>query len=71
MTLPGGLPRAAASRANAGTWALTGTDNEPNPVSDDDLGGGDQSVAVAGKGSAIVAGAANDQTGRAFAFPAS
>jgi hypothetical protein len=34
------------------------TDAEPNPVSDDDLGGGDQSVAVAGNGSAIVAGAA-------------
>jgi trimeric autotransporter adhesin len=56
-----------------GTWALTGTDAEPNPVSDDDLGGGDQSVAVAGNGSAIVAGAraANGQTGLAFVFPVS
>jgi hypothetical protein len=56
-----------------GTWALTGTDAEPNPVSDDDLGGGDQSVAVAGNGSAIVAGAraANGQTGQAFIFPVS
>jgi hypothetical protein len=42
-----------------GTWALTGTDAEPNPVSDDDPGGGDRSVAVAGNGSAIVAGAAS------------
>jgi hypothetical protein len=28
---------AAAARTN-GTWALTGTDTEANPVSDDDLG---------------------------------
>jgi len=56
-----------------GTWALTGADAEPNPVSDDDLGGGDQSVADAGNGSAIVAGAraANGQTGQAFVFPVS
>jgi FG-GAP repeat len=56
-----------------GTWALTGTDAEPNPVSDDDLGGGDQSVAVVGNGSAIVAGAraANGQTGQALVFPVS
>jgi hypothetical protein len=62
-----------ATESSAGTWALTGTDNEPNPVSDDDLGGGDQSVAVAGNGSAIVAGAraANGQTGQAFVFPVS
>jgi hypothetical protein len=57
----------------AGTWARTGTDTEPHPVSDDDLGGGDQSVAVAGNGSAIVAGAraANGQTGQAVVFPVS
>ncbi|HXL93535.1 MAG TPA: hypothetical protein VN969_31780 [Streptosporangiaceae bacterium] len=56
-----------------GTWALTGTDTEANPVSDDDLGGGDQSVAVAGNGSAIVAGAraANGQTGQVEVFPVS
>ena len=72
-------PRACARRMNAllatdaGTWALTGTDAEPNPVSDDDLGGGDQSVAVVGNGSAIVAGAraANGQTGQADIFPVS
>jgi hypothetical protein len=63
---------AAAARTN-GTWALTGTDTEANPVSDDDLGGGDQSVAVAGNGSAIVAGAraANGQTGQVEVFPVS
>jgi hypothetical protein len=62
-----------ATETDAGTWALTGTGNEPNPVSDDDLGGGDQSVAVAGNGSAIMAGAraANGQTGQAFVFPVS
>ena len=62
-----------ATEASAGTWSLTGTDNSPTPVSDDDLGGGDQSVAVAGNGSAIVAGAraANGQTGQAFVFPVS
>jgi trimeric autotransporter adhesin len=56
-----------------GTWALTGTDAEQNPVSDDDLGGGDQSVSVAGNGTAIVAGAraANGQTGQADVFPVS
>ena len=56
-----------------GAWALTGTDTEANPVSDDDLGGGDQSVAVVGNGSAIVAGAraANGQTGQAIVFPVS
>jgi hypothetical protein len=61
-----------ATEAN-GTWALTGTDTEANPVSDDDLGGGDQSVAVAGNGTAIVAGAraANGQTGQADVFPVS
>jgi hypothetical protein len=42
-----------ATETNAGTWALTATDAKPNPVSDDDLGGGDQSVAVAGNGTAI------------------
>ena len=62
-----------ATESSTGTWALSGTDNEPNPVSDDDLGGGDQSVAVAGNGSAIVAGAraANGQTGQAIVFPVS
>jgi hypothetical protein len=62
-----------ATETNAGTWALTATDAEPNPVSDDDLGGGDQSVAVAGNGTAIVAGAraANGQTGQAVVFPVS
>jgi FG-GAP repeat len=62
-----------ATETDAGTWALTGTDAEPNPVSDDDLGGGDQSVAVVGNGSAIVAGAraANGQTGQAVVFPVS
>ena len=61
-----------ASRTN-GTWALTGTDTEPHPASGDDLGGGDGSVAVAGNGSAIVAGAraANGQTGQADVFPVS
>ena len=60
-----------ATQTPAGTWKLTGTDTEPHPVSDDDLGGGDQSVAVAGNGSAIVAGAraANGQTGQAIVFP--
>ncbi len=62
-----------ATETSTGTWALTGTDTSPNPVADDDLGGGDQSVAVAGNGSAIVAGAhaANGQTGEAFVFPVS
>jgi hypothetical protein len=62
-----------ATQTTAGTWKLTGTDTEPHPVSDDDLGGGDQSVAVAGNGSAIVAGAraANGQTGQAVIFPVS
>jgi hypothetical protein len=62
-----------ATETKAGTWALTGTDTKPHPVSDDDLGGGDQSVAVAGNGSAIVAGAraANGQTGQAVVFPVS
>jgi FG-GAP repeat len=62
-----------ATETSAGTWARTGTDAEPHPVSDDDLGGGDQSVAVAGNGSAIVAGAraANGQTGQAIVFPVS
>jgi FG-GAP repeat len=62
-----------ATETSAGTWKLTGTDAEPHPVSDDDLGGGDQSVAVAGNGSAIVAGAraANGQTGQAIIFPVS
>ena len=56
-----------------GTWALTGTDTEPHPASGDDLGGGDGSVAVAGNGSAIVAGAraAHGQTGQAVIFPVS
>jgi hypothetical protein len=62
-----------ATRTSAGTWKLTGTDTEPHPVSGDDLGGGDQSVAVAGNGSASVAGAraANGQTGQAVVFPLS
>ena len=60
-----------ATETKTGTWKLTATDAEPNPVSDDDLGGGDQSVSVAGNGTAIVAGAraANGQTGRAIVFP--
>ena len=62
-----------ATETSTGTWTLTATDNEPNPVSDDDFGGGDQSVSVVGDGSAIVAGArdANGQTGQALVFPAS
>ena len=62
-----------ATETSTGTWALTAADAEQNPVSDDDLGGGDQSVAVAGNGSAIVAGAraANGQTGQAVVFPVS
>jgi hypothetical protein len=52
-----------------GTWALTGTDTEPHPATGDDLGGGDGSVAVAGSGSAIVAGArVADRTGQALVF---
>jgi hypothetical protein len=55
-----------------GTWALTGTDTEAHPASGDDLGGGDGSVAVAGSGSAIVAGArVADSTGQAVVFPVS
>jgi hypothetical protein len=55
-----------------GTWALTGTDAEASPVSDDNLGGGDQGVAVAGNGTAIVAGAdAAGGTGQADVFPVS
>jgi hypothetical protein len=55
-----------------GTWALTGTDTEAHPATDDDLGGGDQSVAVAGNGSAIVAGArVANATGQADVFPVS
>jgi hypothetical protein len=55
-----------------GTWALTGTDTEASPVSDDNLGGGDQGVAVAGNGTAIVAGAdAAGGTGQADVFPVS
>ena len=62
-----------ATETKTGTWKLTATDAEPNPVSDDDLGGGDQSVSVAGNGTAIVAGAraANGQTGQAIVFPGS
>jgi hypothetical protein len=62
-----------ATQTSAGTWTLTGTDTEPNSASDDDLGGGDQSVAVAGNGTAIVAGAraANGETGQAIVFPVS
>jgi hypothetical protein len=30
-----------ATESSAGTWALSATDAEPNPVSDDDLDGGD------------------------------
>jgi hypothetical protein len=62
-----------ATKTHTGTWARTGTDTEPHPVSDDDLGGGDQSVTVAGNGSAIVAGAraANGQTGQTIVFPMS
>src|ERR1700691_6277334 len=60
-----------ATETSAGTWKLTGTDAEPKPVSDDDLGGGAQSVSVVGNGTAIVAGAraANGQTGQAIVFP--
>jgi hypothetical protein len=54
----------------SGAWALTGTDTEPHPAPGDDLGGGDGSVAVAGNGSAIVAGArVADNTGQADVFP--
>ena len=62
-----------ATKTTTGTWALTGTDTEPSPASDDDFGGGDQSVSVAGNGSAIVAGAraANGETGLAVVFPMS
>jgi len=62
-----------ATETKTGTWKLTATDAEPKPVSDDDLGGGDQSVSVAGNGTAIVAGAraANGQTGQAIVFPVS
>jgi FG-GAP repeat len=62
-----------ATQTSTGTWTLTGTDTEPNPASDDDLGGGDQSVSVAGNGTAIMAGAraANGQTGQAIVFPVS
>jgi hypothetical protein len=62
-----------ATETTTGTWKRTATDAEPNPVSDDDLGGGDQSVCVAGNGTAIVAGAraANGQTGQAIIFPVS
>jgi hypothetical protein len=62
-----------ATKTSAGTWTRTATDAEPHPVSDDDLGGGDQSVTVAGNGTAIVAGAraANGQTGQAIVFPVS
>jgi hypothetical protein len=60
-----------ATETKTGTWKRTATDAEPNPVSDDDLGGGDQSVSVAGNGTAIVAGtrAANGQTGQVIAQP--
>jgi hypothetical protein len=55
-----------------GTWALTGADTEPHPGSGDDLGGGDGSVAVAGNGSVIEAGArVADGTGQTFVFPVS
>jgi trimeric autotransporter adhesin len=56
-----------------GTWTRTGTDTEPHPVAGDNLGDGDQSVAVAGNGSAIVAGArgADNTTGQALVFPVS
>jgi hypothetical protein len=62
-----------ATETKTGTWKLTAKNAEPNPVSDDDLGGGDQSVSVAGNGTAIVAGAraANGQTGQAIIFPVS
>jgi hypothetical protein len=56
----------------SGTWALTATDTETHPATDDDLGGGDQSVAVTGNGSAIVAGArVAAATGQADVFPVS
>jgi FG-GAP repeat len=62
-----------ATETKTGTWTRTATEAEPNAVSDDEPGGGDQSVSVAGNGSAIVAGAraANGQTGQAFVFPVS
>jgi len=60
-----------ATKTSSGTWALTATDAEPNPVSDDDLGGGDQSIAVTSNDTAIIAGAraANGETGQAIVFP--
>jgi hypothetical protein len=62
-----------ATKTSTGTWKLTGTDTEPHPVTDDDLGGGDQSITVTSNGSAIVAGAraANGETGQAIVFPVS
>ena len=53
-----------------GKWAVTSTGTERHPVSDDDLGGGDQSVSVAGNDSAIVAGArvGNGTIGQAVVF---
>jgi FG-GAP repeat protein len=61
-----------ATETSAGTWTLTATDTEPHPASGDDLGGGDQSVAVVGNGSAIVAGArVANATGQALVFPVS
>jgi hypothetical protein len=58
---------------NNGAWALTATDTQPNPVSDDELGGGLGSTAVAGNGSAIVSGARgrDGDVGAAFLFPVS
>jgi hypothetical protein len=59
-----------ATETSTNAWTLTATDAEPNPVSDDDLGGGDQGVSVAGNGSAIVAGDRDAHgTGEALIFP--
>lgn len=54
-----------------GASALTATDTQPNPTVDNNLGFGTGSVAIAGNGSVIVAGAAgvDNETGAAFAFP--
>jgi FG-GAP repeat len=56
-----------------GTFAVTATNTEPNPVSDDDLGFTNTSTAVAGNGSAIISGARgfNGGLGAAFVFPLS
>ncbi|HTU75859.1 MAG TPA: hypothetical protein VMG38_20275 [Trebonia sp.] len=59
-----------ATKTN-GTWAITATDTEPSPVSDDELGATNGSTGVAGNGSAIVSGAPDrdGEAGGAFVFP--